>query len=150
MVANVPKPADARRRRTDVSAAQAAHRLPVTGRSGVAPKAPSRLGPAGRRWWRWAWSTPQASVWHVGYHEAIFKRAELEDEWTRMHEAVVPFDSPKLAALMLRYDTELGLTPITAAKLHYAFVDEPKPPKAVDDDKSNVTSMRDRLKGMRE
>lgn len=150
MTANIPKPADARRRRTDVSAAQAAHRLPVTGRSGAAPKAPVRLGSAGRRWWRWAWSTPQSAIWHSGYHETIAKRAELEDQWAALSEGIVPFDAPKLAALMLRYETELGLTPMAAAKLHYAFVDEPEPPKAVDDPKGNVTSMRDRLKGMRE
>jgi hypothetical protein len=89
-------------------------------------------------------------VWHTGYHETIFKRAELEDTWTQLSEGTTPFDAPKLAALMLRYDTELGLTPMAAAKLHYAFIDEPEPPKAVDDDKSNVTSMRERLRGMRE
>jgi hypothetical protein len=150
VTANIPKPADARRRRTDVSAAQAAHRLPVTGRPGAAPKAPSRLGPAGRRWWRWAWSTPQSNIWHNGYLETICKRAELEDTWANLSDGIVPFDAPKLASLMLRFDTELGLTPMAAAKLHYAFVDEPEPPKAVPDDKSNVTSMRDRLKGMRE
>jgi hypothetical protein len=88
-------------------------------------------------------------VWHTGYHETLLKRAELEDAWVSMLADIDRPDVAKVAALLLRFDTELGLTPMAAAKLHYAFVDEPEPPKAVES-VGNVTSMRDRLKGMRE
>jgi hypothetical protein len=150
----VPKPSDARRRRRDVSASQAAHRLPLTGRQGPPPKSPVRLGAAGRRWWRWAWSTPQAALWHDGFIEPLAKRAQLEDQWVAALDGDADGDSKatdtavRLLPLILRMDDAFGLTPTAAAKLHYAFVDDEPPPAP--DTAGNVTNIRDRLKGMRE
>ena len=154
MPSPVPKPADARRKRRDVAASQAAHRLPLTGRSGPAPKCPVRLGPAGRRWWLWAWSTPQATTWHDGFIEPLSRRAQLEDQWVAAIESE-DGDSRatdlavRLLPLILRIDEAFGLTPTGATKLHYAFVDEPAP-EATPESTGNVTNIRDRLKGMRE
>jgi len=149
-----PKPSDARRRRRDVSASQAAHRLPITGRQGTPPKAPVRLGTAGRRWWKWAWSTPQATTWNASFLEPLAKRAQLEDQWVTALEGDADGDqratdtAVRLLPLILRMDDAFGLTPAAAAKLHYAFVDdEPAPPV---ESAGNVTNIRDRLKGMRD
>jgi hypothetical protein len=149
-----PKPPDARRRRRDVSASQAAHRLPITGRQGAPPKSPVRLGAAGRRWWRWAWSTPQATTWNAGFIEPLAKRAQLEDQWVTALEGDADGDqratdtAVRLLPLILRMDDAFGLTPTSAAKLHYAFVaDEPVQDVPTS---AGVTDIRNRLKGMRD
>jgi hypothetical protein len=51
--------------------------------------------------------------------------------------------------MMLRIDDAFGLTPVSAAKQHYVFVDEPAPPVDTAPD-AKVTPIRPRLKGMRE
>lgn len=154
MPSPVPKPADARRKRRDVSASQAAHRLPLTGRLGSAPRCPVRLGAAGKRWWKWAWSTPQATQWNQGFMEPLARRAQLEDQWVKAIEdedgdSRATDTAVRLLPLILRLDESFGLTPTGAGKLHYAFVDEaPAEPDAPTP--AGVTNIRDRLKGMRE
>ena len=55
--------------------------LPAGGRAGPAPRIPkgTALGAAGRAWWRWAWSTPQAAAWDAGSFQVVLRRARLED-----------------------------------------------------------------------
>jgi hypothetical protein len=38
------------------------------------------LSKAGRDWWKWAWSTPQATRWNKGDLYTIAHRAQLEDD----------------------------------------------------------------------
>lgn len=56
--------------------------LPAGGRQGPAPKVPKHypLGEAGRAWWKWAWSTPQAAAWDPGDLYSLARRAQLEDQ----------------------------------------------------------------------
>lgn len=59
-----PKPADQRRRSNKPAAGDWVD-LPREGRSGPAPKwmLPGKPAAEVLRLWRWAWSTPQASMW---------------------------------------------------------------------------------------
>ena len=145
MPSPVPKP-DARKQRHAV-AQHNATRLPVTGRVGRPPKSPVALGAEGARWWRWAWSTPQATQWNRGFMEPLGRRAALEDELATL---TLTADRARIIAMMLRLDESFGLTPKAAAQLHLTFVDEPQAPKAVEGDAPAVTPIRNRLKGMRE
>jgi hypothetical protein len=62
--------------------------LPATGRKGRPPKHPTayNLQKAGREWWKWAWSTPQATAWDRGALYVIARRAQLEDEVATLEE----------------------------------------------------------------
>jgi hypothetical protein len=146
----IPKP-DARKQRHAVAENQSSHRVPTSGRVGRPPKVPFALGEAGARWWRWAWSTPQATKWHKGFHEPLARRASLEDVYDA---AVADGDrqgASRLLAAMYRVDDSFGLTPMGAAKQHIVFVDdEPSTAKAGNGASDNVTPIRNRLKGMRE
>lgn len=145
MASPVPKPPDARQRRAAVTG-NPVRRLPASGRTGPIPKAPVPLGTDGRRWWRWAWRTPQALTWHAGTTETLVKRAQLED---RFANAPTDQDMARATALILRLDDALGLTPVGAAKLHFTFVED-EPETVVPAGVKNVTPIRNRLKGMRE
>jgi hypothetical protein len=101
------------------------------------------------RWWRWAWTTPQATKWHKGFTEALARRASLEDEYAKALKSPDVSGAPRLLAYMFKYDETFGLTPLAAAKQHIVFVDEPVEPKAVGKD-ATVTPMRNRLKSMRD
>lgn len=144
MPSPVPKP-DARRKRHEIAAQQSSQRLPVTGRVGRPPSPPVALGDAGKRWWRWAWSTPQATTWHKGFLEPLGRRAQLEDDYEAADESI----RVRLLGMMVRVDASFGLTPQSAAQQHYVFVDEPQAPKAVEDAPAPIP-IRPRLKGMRE
>jgi len=87
--------------------------------------------------------------------EPLAKRAQLEDQWVTALEGDADGDqratdtAVRLLPLILRMDDAFGLTPAAAAKLHYAFVaDEPVPADAASN--TNVTDIRNRLKGMRD
>lgn len=54
--------------------------LPASGRTDPAPECPVDLGVHGRRWWEWAWSTPQSLGWSDGDLYFIGHRAQLEDD----------------------------------------------------------------------
>ena len=149
MPASVPKP-DARKQRHAVADNQSSYRVPVSGRLGRPPKAPFILGPAGERWWRWAWSTPQATKWHKGFHEPLARRASLEDEYGASVADGDRQSASRLLAAMYRMDDSFGLTPMGAAKQHIVFVDDEPAPKAGNGAAGNVTPIRNRLKGMRE
>lgn len=145
---SAPKP-DARRQRHAIAEATSSNRVPVTGRVGRPPTPPFPLGEAGRRWWRWAWATPQATKWHKGFTETLALRASLEDRYTTMVEAGDATEAARLLGFMLRLDTEFGLTPMAAAKQHIVFVEDDSPHRSAKDTADNVTPMRNRMKGMR-
>lgn len=73
--------------------------LPAGGRKGRAPKVPGgyQLAKAGRDWWKWAWSTPQACAWDAGALYVIARRAQLEDELATL-DTVEGIDLTELAA----------------------------------------------------
>lgn len=85
--------------------------LPAAGREGPAPESPYELGEDGRRWWEWAWRTPQATKWGAGSLFAVARRARLEDE--------------KQVAAVLRemreLDKRLGLDPKALAELRWVI-----------------------------
>jgi hypothetical protein len=144
----VPKP-DGRRQRKVIAEHRSASRVPVSGRVGRPPNCPIELGDAGRRWWRWAWTTPQATRWNKGFLEPLARRAALEDTLAACRDNAT--DVAKLLPIMVRIDTAFGLTPLSAAQQHLQFVDdEPTPAKGGNGADGNVTPIRSRLKGMRE
>jgi hypothetical protein len=141
----VPKAAAQRRRANAVPSAKLDRKLPTTGRAGSAPTPPVPLGPAGMRWWCWAWSTPQATTWsHEGFSEPLAKRAQLEDVWTAVGNGEIGGDLCKILPQMLRLDEQFGFTPRSAAHLHMSF-EEPPAEKV---ESSPVTDIRNRLKGL--
>lgn len=144
MASPVPKPGAERRRRN----AHTPHdrKLPVAGRPGPAPRPPVRLGKAGTRWWKWAWSTPQATTWGTAFTEALVKRAELEDLWAgAKSDDEVFLDVTKIVPLMTRLDESFGLTPRSAAAMHLTFEDAPAAP-ADAEPPPGVTDIRDRIR----
>lgn len=106
-------------------------RLPAGGRAGTAPRPPKELGPAGKKWWTWAWRTPQAAAWSAGDMFVIARRARLEDLVTSLEsfdEEALPLDPELLIQVihwlkslavgalsvhreMRELDDRLGLTP---------------------------------------
>lgn len=155
MATAIPKP-DARRNRAATREQAISHRVPITGRVGRPPRPPVPLGDAGQRWWKWAWSTPQATTWHKGYLEPLGRRAQLEDElagFDVLDERDKASARARLLPIMLRFDERFALTPEAALKHHLVFVDEPQAPKALEGNGAGhdkVTPIRSRLKGMRE
>lgn len=137
--------------------------LPISGRSEPAPPVPEwiELGAAGRAWWEWAWSTPQAAGWGVGAGQeaVIARRASLEDDMAALadvegldlldvldEEVASKFKAviTRLAALvggrialmreMREVDTKLGLTPHALAALRWKIVEVDTKPESKDDD----------------
>jgi hypothetical protein len=106
------------------------------------------LGAAGKCWWSWAWSTPQAAAWDLGSHMAVATRALLEDHLAALEPlrlGAVPVDAEQvndwlkdakgavrrqqLSAArhisilreMRERDDQLGLNPAAAAYLRLTF-----------------------------
>lgn len=78
----LPNPQARRRNSPTIAAAD----LPAEGRRGEAPECPLDLAEAGSCWWKWAWSTPQATKWDAGALYFVARRALLED-----HAAALDF-----------------------------------------------------------
>lgn len=72
----LPEPGSRRRNAPTIPTTE----LPAEGFRGPPPRCPYRLSTAGRRWWRWAWSLPQAAAWSQGAVVALARRAQLEDD----------------------------------------------------------------------
>jgi hypothetical protein len=131
----------------------AAVSLPPAGRRGRPPKCPYELADAGGAWWRWAWSTPQATQWDRGSLYTVGRRAQLEDDLAALDQfdphaldwlfAGTAPDEEMLQALaaivgalkglagsrlavvqkMAELDDRLGLSPRALAALKWAVTD---------------------------
>lgn len=133
--------------------------LPASGFAGPVPDvpAPCELGSAGRAWWDWAWSTPQAAAWDAGSHQAIARRASLEDDLAALHEVegldllelvekdratAVKAAVARISAMvtgrlaiskeMRELDDRFGLTPKAMAALRWKIVDVEAPAAGAD------------------
>src|ERR1039458_6768545 len=73
-----PLPTPNRRRRNAPTFATS--RLDSEGRSGRKPACPYKLGDAGKKFWTWAWETPQALKWGDWARYTVARRAALEDD----------------------------------------------------------------------
>lgn len=128
--------------------------LPAGGFQGGAPELPSwlELGAAGRAWWAWAWTTPQAAGWGGGHEVMIARRASLEDDLAAIAkiDSLDAFDMldvledsdrrtfrdlvQRLASLatgrlaicreIRELEDRLGLTPKGLANLRWSIVDD--------------------------
>lgn len=144
MAGPLPDPNRRRRNAPTISTTQ----LPAAGRPGPPPRvpAPARLDKAGKAWWRWAWSTPQAAAWDPGSIQVVARRASLEDDIAALAEVqgldfldVLETEDRsratavirRLAALatgriaiakeMRELDRTLGLTPKAMAELRWVI-----------------------------
>jgi hypothetical protein len=139
----MPNPNHRRRNQPTIATTQ----LPASGRSGPAPRvpAPIQLAKAGKAWWRWAWSTPQAVAWDAGALQILGRRASLEDDLAALADVesldLSELDDEtnealsrllrRLAALatgrvaiireMREHDRTLGLTPKAMAELRWSI-----------------------------
>lgn len=95
MAGRGPLPNPERRRRNEATIPTT--NLPASGRKGAAPKVPAAyvLQGAGKAWWKWAWSTPQAAAWDQGAIYLAARRASLEDDLATL-ELVDNFDLAEL------------------------------------------------------
>lgn len=142
-----PLPEEARRRTNAPTIPTTV--LPWSGRTDPPPRLPPclKLGKAGRAWWRWAWSTPQAAAWALGHEGVVARRASLEDDLAALQqvegldfEVLVDAKAPevrqavqRVAALatgklqicreMRELDDRLGLTPKAMAQLRWRIGD---------------------------
>lgn len=139
---------NARRRNAPVIPTTA---LPAGGREDPPPTLPPNHGlrRAGRAWWKWAWSTPQAAAWALGHESTVARRASLEDDLAALElvqgldfedfigaeqAAVVRSAVQRVAALatgrlqivkeMRELDDRLGLTPKAMAQLRWTIKDD--------------------------
>jgi len=127
--------------------------LPAAGRKGRPPKVPGsyNLQKAGREWWKWAWSTPQAMAWDRGAHYVIARRASLEDDLKTLDncdlgELLLSVEEDEIAERiseavgvlqrlaggritvikeMRELDKVLGLNPKSMVELRWKIVEEP-------------------------
>jgi hypothetical protein len=149
--------------------------LPAGGRQGPAPRIPKgsvELGAAGRAWWRWAWSTPQAAAWDAGSFQVVLRRARLEDAVALLEEfdlgeppsdpAEVPeyLETLKWVIQVLKgaatgvlgvmremreLDDRLGLTPKAMAQLRWSIVAEEEPERVAVEVVDRLAERRRRL-----
>ena len=156
MAGNGPLPDPNRRRRNAPTIPTT--NLPAGGREGPPPRIPkgTELGAAGKTWWRWAWSTPQAAAWDAGSFRVVLRRARLEDAVAVLEEFDLgepPSDPDELAGYletlkwviqmlkgvatgvlgvmreMRELDDRLGLTPKAMAQLRWTIVAEEEAPE---------------------
>lgn len=91
--------------------------LPASGRKDSAPSCPYDLGPLGRKWWTWAWLTPQAAGWSDGDAYFVARRAAMED--------LEPEETATaLRREMREMDDRLGLSPKGLAALRWKIIDD--------------------------
>lgn len=74
--------------------------LPAGGRKGRPPTSPYPLGKAGSAWWKWAWTTPQASAWSKGDLYVVARRAQLEDDLDHLASPRAGLDLRDLRAVL--------------------------------------------------
>lgn len=140
---------------------------------GPTPRVPKGVtfGEAGRAWWKWAWSTPQAAAWDPGVIYVLCRRAALEDDLATTAQvesldfldvleeeraAQVRLTIGRLASLatgriaimreMRELDDRLGLTPKALAQLRWTIVESSERQEAAADESvSRLSDRRRRL-----
>lgn len=136
-MARGPLPDPQRRRRNAPTIATVT--LPASGRPGPPPRPPAgrALGKAGKAWWKWAWSTPQATQW-VGALYVVATRAQHEDALAAIK------DDPRALVAALKaiteLDEQLGLAPKALAQLRWTIVPDAPVAAAVPGGVSTVPS----------
>lgn len=152
-----PLPSQQRRRRNAPTIPTT--NLPAGGCSGPAPGVPAwaSLGVTGKKWWKWAWKTPQAAAWAPGHEAVVARRASLEDDlaaltavegldvadvcgadWPEMQAVIrhlAALATGKLAILkeMDQLDDRLGLSPKSMAALRWSIVADESDAEKEDD-----------------
>lgn len=109
------------------------------------PDPPCELGVEGRRWWNWAWKTPQSFGWSAGDDYTLARRAAMEDPKTvlsRTGEPVVVEGGTSTEKLAL--DDRLGLTPRGLAQLHWQIVAVADPARVAEPAAPGVSSLEER------
>jgi hypothetical protein len=151
-------------------------KLPAAGREGPTPRLPRwvRLDKAGKAWWKWAWSTPQAAGWSSGDVALVARRATLEDDLIALEELDGRLDlaellgiedqremvshlewiistlkrlaSGKIAVLkeMRECDDRLGLNPKASAALRWSITAPPPGGETTSPVPPGVTDLEDR------
>lgn len=150
--------------------------LPLEGRAGPVPRIPKwvQLHKAGRAWWRWAWSTPQAAGWAPGHEAVVARRATLEDDLAAIGSIEADIDLASLLGIaekeqlrelefllgsikrlavgklqilkeMRELDRDLGLTPKAMAALRWEVVNTASPEVEPAAGVSNLDARRRRL-----
>ena len=169
-----PLPNPSRRRRNEPTIPTT--NLPAAGRRGRLPRIPPGLplDKAGRAWWKWAWSTPQAAGWAHGHEPTVARRASLEDDLFALGEVrgvldlaeVLGIDERRelvqhldwtLAALkrlaggklaifkeMRELEDRLGLSPKAMAALRWSVVGESPDVASPQDMPANVSPLDER------
>ena len=101
--------------------------LPANGRTGPAPECPVTLGEHGRRWWKWAWSTPQATAWGKGVDWTAAMRAQVADSLGNpdLNER----DRATWASRAQSLDKDLGLSPAGMKSLGWSVAQDETPKK---------------------
>lgn len=147
--------------------------LPRSGRSTKVPRPPSwiRLDKAGKAWWRWAWSTPQACAWsEVAHIDTVARRASLEDDvartaevegldlsealdeetWEALRKLIGRLSSMATSKLnlfkeMRELDDRLGLSPKGMAALRWTIIESPAELQASDEVSDRRAGRRARI-----
>jgi hypothetical protein len=112
----LPKP-DGERQRTNAPTIPTTN-LPAGGFQGPIPECPVELGAAGRRWWLWAWRTPQAAAWSPGDLYVVGRRALLEDEVAKGG------DVRGVSQAAVQLEDRLGLSAKAMAQLRWRIVED--------------------------
>jgi hypothetical protein len=140
----LPKPPGERRRR-NTTGVKPDHLLPTDGRVGPLPHCPIKLGEVGHEVWRWLWSTPQATKWHIDAARLPLARLAMHYE-ELINETEDRQYRANLSKLIEGIEDRWGLSPKAMTTMHWFFDDsDPATPalKAVP-----VADIRDRLKGI--
>jgi hypothetical protein len=85
-----------------------------------------KLGEAGLGWWKWAWRTPQSTMWDESSAPLVARRAQLEDELlvARRDKDGNPLPPPgSLLKAVLDLDDRLGLSPKALLQLRWRIED---------------------------
>lgn len=146
--------------------------LPAGGRAAPAPDVPDAypLGEAGRAFWDWAWTTPQAASWDDGATYTVARRASLEDDLATLEHPdfavdlvdllsideeaarTVAFAIGRLKAMaggrvgvmreIRELDKTLGMNPKALADLRWSIVPDSKPAVAAVPDDEAASNVR--------
>lgn len=100
-----------------------------------------KLRAAGKRFWEWAWHTPQACAWDDGVLFTVARRAGLED--LLCVSSSNEFSGP-VFRLATELDDRLGLTPKAMAQLRWKIVDDVTPVEVVAPEVASLREARNK------